>query len=305
MNENYLAIDVGGTAIKYALMNSGREILESGSTPTPYKGVQKYLDTLEGIYQNYAAQVQGIAMSVPGVIDMDHGICVTGGNLDYIENFPLAEKLAKRCGVPVTVMNDAKSAALAEVKSGALSDIRDGIVLVFGTGIGGALIKDGRLHLGSHLAAGEFSFIIVGDKLEPASAWAFQNGAVALAAAVAAAKGMKPEQVSGYEVFNWAEAGDSQTLAVLDRFTLEIARQIVNLQTIYDPERFAIGGGISRRPIFTEYIKKNLKMIYSLFPFGMPEAEVTVCKYHNDANLIGALENYLERHPLAQQEQQP
>ena len=69
--------------------------------------------------------------------------------------------------------------------------------------------------------------------------------------------------------------------------------QIFNLQTILDPERFAIGGGISAQPVFTEYIRKNLKQLYAECPYTIPQAEVVTCRFQNDANLAGALSCFL------------
>ena len=149
-----LCIDVGGTAIKYGLIDSEVNLTDKGEVPTPYDGVEAYLDVLERLYRGVEDKVQGIAMSVPGVIDSENGICVSGGNLRFIENFNLAGELGRRVKVPVTVMNDAKSAAMAEARWGALADCRDGVVIVLGTGIGGALIKDGRVHFGKNFAAG-------------------------------------------------------------------------------------------------------------------------------------------------------
>ena len=157
-----LCIDVGGTAIKYGLIDAEVNLTDKGEVPTPYDGVEAYLDVLERLYRGVEDKVQGIAMSVPGVIDSENGICVSGGNLRFIENFNLAGELGRRVKVPVTVMNDAKSAAMAEARWGALADCRDGVVIVLGTGIGGALIKDGRVHFGKNFAAGEFSFITMG-----------------------------------------------------------------------------------------------------------------------------------------------
>ncbi len=73
----------------------------------------------------------------------------------------------------------------------------------------------------------------------------------------------------------------------------ENAKQIFNLQTILDPERFAIGGGISSQPIFIKYIKKNLDDLYDNCPYNIPKAEIVACKFQNDANLIGAMQCFL------------
>ncbi len=292
-----LCIDVGGTAIKHGVIDSQLNLSCKGEVTTPYEGVEAYLDALEQIYRQAQDQVQGIAMSVPGVIDSENGICLSGGNLRFIENFNLAEELGKRVNVPVSVMNDAKSAAMAEARWGALSDCRDGIVIVLGTGIGGALIKDGKVHFGKSFAAGEFSFITLGENMDSADdTWAGRAGNPRLRRLVASAKGIEdPESITGFDVFAWAEEGDPLVLMALEQFTRGIAHMIVNLQVIYDPDRFAIGGGISRQPLLLKYIQKNLDYFYSQFKWPGQRADVTTCKFFNDANLIGAYSYFLSR----------
>lgn len=120
----YLAMDVGGSAIKFALMDQGASFVEKGEVKTPLTGLDDYLDALESIYRKYEKQVkiEGIAMSAPGTIDSDRGYFYTGGYLqDFVHDINLKELLEERCGVPVQIENDAKCAALAEVWMGAKS----------------------------------------------------------------------------------------------------------------------------------------------------------------------------------------
>lgn len=299
MEKKYLCLDVGGSSIKYALIDKKLHFYEKGNVITPYEGAEKYLDVLESIYQKYSRIVDGIAMSVPGIIDSENGICITGGNLTYIHNFPLVSELEKRCKVPVTIMNDAKAAAMAEAKWGALSDCKDGVVIVLGTGCGGALVKNGTVHMGKHFSAGEFSFLMT----DPSGNFSDNtlgvlSGKDYLNKLAAKARGESVEHITGFQVFQWANEGDERILQVLDTFTQTIAYMIVNLQLIFDPDRFVIGGGISQQPLLLKYIQKNLDKYYALYPEDFklfPRAEVTVCKYFNDSNLIGALGYYLSK----------
>ena len=292
-----LCIDVGGTAIKYGIIDSDLNLTDKGEVPTPHEGMDEYLDALEKIYRQAEDKVHGIAMSVPGVIDSENGICISGGNLKFVENYNLAEVLEKRLKVPVSIMNDAKSAAMAEARWGALSDCPDGIVIVLGTGIGGALIKDGKVHFGKNFAAGEFSFISLGENMDSMEdTWAGRAGNPRLRTLVANAKGIEdPESITGFDVFRWAEEGDSLVLMALEQFTRGIAHMIINLQVIYDPDRFVIGGGISRQPLLLQYIQKNLDYFYTQFKWPGEKADVTTCKFFNDANLIGAYSYFLSR----------
>lgn len=93
MAKECLCIDVGGSAIKYALIDDTRTISEHGQVPTPYEGIDLYLATLTDLYRKFTEKTEGITLSVPGIIDSDNGVCITGGTLKYIENFPLVAEL--------------------------------------------------------------------------------------------------------------------------------------------------------------------------------------------------------------------
>ena len=141
-------MDVGGSSVKYALIGPDRSLTEHGKVPTPHDDRAAYLDALAGIYAQFRGRVEGIAMSVPGIIDSEGGVCKTTGALGLGEDFPLVQELEARCGVPVTIANDAKAAATAEAAWGSLAGCSSGIVIVLGTGIGGALILDGKVLAG-------------------------------------------------------------------------------------------------------------------------------------------------------------
>ena len=108
MGKTCLCIDVGGSSIKYGKIGEDRKIFDYGKVPTPYDGVEVYLDCLEEIFRKFEGQVEGISMSVPGIIDSGNGICVTAGNLRYADGLHLVEELEKRVEVPVALVNAAK-----------------------------------------------------------------------------------------------------------------------------------------------------------------------------------------------------
>ena len=114
-------MDVGGSSIKYALAGPDRHLTEHGKVKTPHDDRGAYLDALAEIYRPFRGRVEGIAMSVPGIIDSEGGLCKTTGALGLGEDFPLVQELEARCGVPVTILNDAKAAALAEASWGSLA----------------------------------------------------------------------------------------------------------------------------------------------------------------------------------------
>ena len=150
-----LAIDVGGTFIKYALVDEGGMLTRKGKVPTPLEGLDDFIDTVESIYQVFHGQVEGIALSVPGVVDRDAGFMRSGGALEYNYGVPLAALLQERIpGVNVSIENDAKAAVWAEMTSGALEDCDSGAVVICGTAVGGGAFVNREILRGRNLFCG-------------------------------------------------------------------------------------------------------------------------------------------------------
>lgn len=291
---NVLAIDIGGTSIKYAEMTDELKILSKSSVPTPLTSREDLIDALAKIYSEFPS-VAGIAISMPGIIDTKNGYCMMGGALRYNDDFYLRHALYEKCPVKISIENDAKCAALAEAAAGALKDVNDGFVLIFGTMIGGGYFKDRKLHRGNHFSAGEVSYIVSDRDGTPNFEGVFGNrcGTPRLCKMYADAKNLPVNKVNGIVVFEAVNSGDEIARECLKRFTKEIAVQIFNLQTVLDPQRFAIGGGISAQPVFIDSIRENLKQLYATCPYYVPHAEIVTCKFQNDANLIGASQCFL------------
>ena len=307
--DQYLVIDVGGTDIKYAIMDKDLTFIEKGIKNTPYEhGLQGFLDTIAKIYHLYGEQVEGIAISMPGVIDSEAGYCYTGGNLVYNAGQPIAKLLAEKCNTKVHIENDGKCAALAEYWKGELKGCKNGLVMILGTGIGGGIIIDGKLLRGAHFFAGELSYLdINADKWEDMdSCFAMKYGAVPMIRKIKEAKGIEDESFDGIRDFEFINAGDEQALEIFRQFARGIANQLCNLQVVLDMEVVAIGGGISRQDIVIDTIKKCWDEVIDKHPakkFGtvLPQARLTRCEFTSDANLVGALYGYLdyyERRPL-------
>lgn len=289
-----LVIDIGGTYIKYAFMREDMSIEQRGQVDTPKEGRVKLIETIGQIYDQ-KPDIAGIAISMAGIIDSENGYCSMGGAIHYNSGFYLRESLQRRCPVKIYMENDAKCAAMAEATVGSLKDVEDGFVLVFGTMIGGAIIRDGKLYKGKKFSAGEVSYIITHPDGEPdfETVWGNRCGIPRLCELFAKRKGINPSEVNGVIFFEALDKKDLEAKECFWQYTKEIAVQIFNLQTILDVERFAIGGGISAQPIFIDYIRGHLKGLYEKCPYPISQAEVVCCELQNDANLIGALQCFL------------
>jgi len=293
--KKYLALDVGGSAIKYALIQEDLKIITKSSVPTPMDTLENFIETIGKLYDQYVNEIEGIAISLPGIIDPERGYNYTGGALTYIEKLETVKVLQERCPINITIGNDAKCAANAEVGYGNLQDIQDGAVVILGTGIGGCLIKDHKVHIGKHFSAGEFSSIKTDfhDPFNKGNEWCQRNGIKGLLNRVQE-KLETEETYSGIEIFEMANNGNEKILEAIDQFALEVATQIFNVHIIFDCEKVAIGGGISAQPLLIETIKKQLDIIYDRLGFEVHKPEIVPCLYRNDANLIGALYQHIQ-----------
>lgn len=293
-----LTVDVGGTFTKYAVARGKKtfKLDAKNKIPTEKKNHEEFLNSLAGIFKSVGG-AEGIAVSMPGLIDTFKGVCISSGALDFSNGHCVAEELQKICGVPVTVENDANCAALAEIKSGSLVGAKNAFVLVFGTAVGGAFVQNKKIYRGSHFCAGEVSFMLksLNSKVADENFCGNNLGALAFQKSCAKILGRPPEEVTGEMVFDLIDAKDKKMLAALKKFSRGVAVMIFNLQVLFDPEKFALGGGISERKIFIEAVQKELDALHKKFPAYLPRPEVVACKYHNDANLFGALYRFLEK----------
>ncbi len=326
----YLVIDNGGTFIKPSIMNEMGEIEQmlpkvptnvlsasayaemNGEESGDFKGsldsVEKYLALLDGIYQPLKGSVDGIAMSFPGVNNAETGYCYSGGSFFFADGQPMGEIMTRHFGVPVTLENDGKCAALAEYWKGSLKGVVNGAVIVLGTGIGGGIIINGEILRGKRFSAGEMSYMTndVAHPTEMSKSFS-SDAAMSLCMGVAYAKGMKPEEVDGFKVFELAKAGDPVVLGLLDKVTSELVGQAYNMTALMDLDLVAIGGGISREQMLIDMLQEKAENLNENNPCGMysaffPKVHIVPCTFHNEANMVGALYHHLKLRGLLKAE---
>lgn len=302
MAKQYLVLDIGGTFIKYAIMDGEGQFVEQGKVPAVTDSEEGTLGALASVREAVSAyDYEGVAISMPGRIDTAKGIAHTGGAFQWVHDYPAAEKYGAVFGKPCTVANDGKCAASAENWLGALSDVNSGAVLVLGTGIGGGIVINNQVWMGATGGAGELSAFIT----DHAGAknglgwgnigimWAAHISAGSITGKYGAIKGI--EKADGIMLFDAYEAGDPVAHDVLKTFGEEAAAGICSLQSVLDLERYAIGGGISARPETTQIIADAVDALFDPYldflPYGKPE--IVTCKFGNEANLIGALAFHL------------
>lgn len=295
---DYFTIDIGGTYIKYALVDEAFELKQQDKVPTP-KNKELFLEKLYSLIGQHP-EIAGVAICCPGKVTSD-GTVYYGGALPFMHETPLASLISKKFAIPCSVINDGKAAALAEHTKGNLRGAANCAAVILGSGVGGGIILNNSLLMGANDQAGEFSFInanidtrpitgqMVGRKL---SAVHFVNECGRLLAL--------EDPDDGQTVFREIENGsDERVVSLFNDYCRKVASLIMNVQAILDIEKVVIGGGISSQPILVETIQSQYhQLIQEMGFFGemLHKVDIEVCAYSNNANLIGALSYFKTVH---------
>lgn len=248
--KHVVAVDIGGTDIKSALVNERFEVLATKSTPTP-KPDPSGLHTLEVVAQLIedfaeAHPVSAVGLGVLGVFDDEGGICRWSGNLQW-RDFPIRDLLQARLGIPVAAGHDIRTAGLAEARDGAAAGYGNSIFIAIGTGIAASLVIDGAIRSSGGFA-GEIGHVDVNGKfpcvcgrvgcLEAASSALSISTAYNIAAGT---KGVSAEAVAKL-------VGDDDEVAteIWNDAMQALARASEMLITILAPEAIVFGGGLAK-----------------------------------------------------------
>ena len=165
-----IGIDLGGTFVKYGAVDENGNILTKDKIPTPAgcdygATVSAIAEAVKGMIADMGAS-ESVGIGCPGVIDDEHGMVVTGGNLGW-ENMPLAQDLGKQLGIPVTLCNDANAAAYGEYTCGAGKEYKSIVLITLGTGVGSGVIFGGKLFTGELGAGAELGHEVIRMDGEP------------------------------------------------------------------------------------------------------------------------------------------
>ena len=299
--KNYIVFDIGGSSVKHAIMTEEGDFITKGSYKSERHDFEIFKDSMIAEIEKAKKEynIVGIAISAPGGVDSDTGIIGGASALPCIHGPNFKKIFGEDLGINLELENDANCAALGEVWKGTAKDNKDVLFVVCGTGIGGAVIKNKQIHKGNNLYGGEFGYSILDYKKDGADSkfkiWSDLGSTGGLIKAVAEIKGISESEIDGKKIFELAENGDDDCIKAIDDFYFYNALGLFNLQYTYDPEKIVIGGAISSREDFIEKINEKLDIIINNIKIAKIRPLIEKCQFENDANLLGALFNYLQR----------
>lgn len=287
--DNYLCIDIGGTNIKYAILNNAGNIIQNDKVKSMHDK-KIFLNQIDKIINQYKG-VKGIAFCAPGKV-YDNTIYF-GGSLPFLDGINFSERY-KDLKTPISIINDGKASVLAENWLGSLKELDNCAAITLGTGLGGGIIVNGRLLSGVHAQAGEVSFMKLTDQEDVDKIAGLQYSAVQMIKEIN--KNTSNDSEDGLGAFKLINEKNSDALKIFDKFCYGVASVILNIQTVVDLEKYAIGGGISAQPILIDGINRAYQRLIeknSIISKMLTKPEIVSAKFKNNANLFGALYNLL------------
>lgn len=311
MCNEYIGIDIGGTAVKIGLVNHKGDLLASSTAPVNFDNYQTpIIDTVIKQTSLFIAEnkivldaIEGIGVSATGQVNTIQGsITGTAGHIDNWLGTPIAELLGNYFSKPVTVANDANCAALGEKWLGAAQSHRNSIMITIGTGIGGGIIIDNQILSGAIGIAGELGHFSI--KKDGLSCSCGNVGCLEQYASTTALvrkveksnfvtlSNIPKETINGKFIFEQVKQNNSELESILNEWISDIALGITGLIHIFNPSLIVIGGGVSLQEDL--FIKPLAKQIHSKI---MPSfaSNLTICSAElgNNAGLLGAVANYI------------
>ncbi|WP_078916919.1 ROK family protein [Streptomyces sp. NRRL S-813] len=251
-----IALDVGGTGMKAALVGTDGDLLHQARRPT---GRERGPDAVvEGIL-GFAAELRAYGaerfgepaaaagVAVPGIVDEERGIAAFAANLGW-RDVPLRDLLAERLGAPVALGHDVRTGGLAEGRIGAGKGADRFFFVPLGTGIAGAIGIDGRVEAGAHGFAGEIGHIVVrpgGTPCPCGQHGCLERFASASAVGQAWAEACGDPDADAADCAKAVQSGDTRAQAVWQEAVDALADGLVTALTLLDPGTLIIGGGLA------------------------------------------------------------
>ncbi|MGW4891129.1 ROK family glucokinase [Kitasatospora sp. NPDC004240] len=303
-----IGVDVGGTKIAAGVVDETGEILARTRVPTP-ADPQWAVDAIAQAVRELKEEFPGVVaagVGAPGFVDRDRSTVIFAPNIDW-EDEPLRTRIEELTGLDTVVENDANCAAWAEFRFGAAAEYQDMVLITVGTGIGGGIVLDGRLHRGRFGVAGEIGHLnMVPDGLACGcggkGCWEQYGSGRSLrrygrekaAADPIAGKRMLDlndgvaETIRGIHITQAAEEGDQLALDCYDELADWLGRGMADLAALFDPGVFVLGGGVSDSgSLLLDPVAKSFGH-YLTGGVHRPRAEVVLASMGSAAGIVGA-----------------
>jgi glucokinase len=308
-------VDVGGTKILGGVVDEDGTVVEELRVISPATDVAAIEDAITSVITQLSArhEVEAVGIGAAGYIDKSRSVVMFAPNLAW-RDLDLRAEIEARVALPVVVENDANAAAWGEFRFGAGEDVDDLLLITVGTGVGGGVVLDGRLHRGGFGVGGEVGHMrVVPDGVlcgcgNHGCLEAYGSGTALVREARAAAAGGSllartvldraggdPALITGPMITECAQAGDPFAVEQLADLGRWLGEGVASLAAVLDPAVVVVGGGVSAAG---DLLLEPIRGAFARELTGRghrPLAEVRLARLGNRAGLIGAAD--LARHP--------
>ena len=291
-----IGVDLGGTNLRVAAVDSNGQILQKISEPAIYDtGPQRVVKDIVEVINKIRSDVgttglRGVGIGVPGFIDMEAGVVLGSANLPGFQGFPVRDEIQEHLGTPIIIENDANAAALGEMWMGAGRNVKDLILLTLGTGIGGGIVIDGRVLHGFLGMAGEFGHMTVfpdGNPCGCGNCGCLEKHASATAIAAMGRMMHFGKEVTSAGVYELALAGNERARLVFKAMGRALGITLANLINIFNFPLYLISGGpLPAWDMFTPSMFEEIKQRSSTY--ARSGTRIEKAALGSDAGLYGA-----------------
>ena len=242
-----IGIDFGGTRIKAGLVD-GATVVTADSSETRGSPAD-VLDAIAALAKKLEAHPKSVGVAIPGECDAS-GRCVRMPNVPGFEGVPIAAELSRRIGCPVGVENDATTAALGEALYGHGREHASFVMVTLGTGIGGGVVLEKRLHRGAHGFGGEIGHVPIDRRPDAPLCGCGRRGCVEAFAGTHALL-VRYRDLGGTcseirDIADAAHGGDERARRVFDEMGEALGWMLTSVQNILDLDAVVFSGGISK-----------------------------------------------------------
>ncbi|MGC6482827.1 MAG: ROK family protein [Synechococcus sp.] len=291
--DQVIGVDLGGTAIKLARLNSKGALLAEHQIPTPQPAMpgavcMAICEAIEGLDPARRAAVVGIGL--PGPMDAAARVARVCINLPGWEEVPLADWLEPRLQRRVTLANDGNCALMGEAWQGAARDCSDVVLLTLGTGVGGGVMLGGHLFTGHNGAAAEPGLISIDYQGLPCNSG--NRGSLEQFASIAALRRLWDGEPK--ELARRAAAGDPEACQVWERYGITLGIGISSLVYLFTPQKVLLGGGLAAAAVhFLPAVRREVETrVQAVSREGV---RIEACSLGNGAGRLGAARLALDR----------
>lgn len=308
MDNLYIGIDIGGTAVKVGVCEAGGGLLRVFEGPTEAgRGREGVLDNIAAYARRCVEEasldwgrVAGVGVGIPGKIDAARGV------IELIANLPLSgvrlrDRLESALGRPVRISNDANVAALGEAWAGAGRGVASSVTYTLGTGVGGGIVVGGRVLDGFSGMGGELGHMAIVPDSEAVRCGCGKIGCLETVASATGIVRMAREAVergvrtmladagklTAKAVFDAARAGDETAVGIVDRAARYLGKSMAAVAVILNPQRFIIGGGVAAAG---EFLLERVREAFHEHALERARegVEIVAAELGNIAGVIGA-----------------